>query len=314
MVAACVLVAGSAAHAADPGSNVTTYYESGGTFTFTIPSGVVGMHVTAIGGRGAGDGGRGALVDADFEVTEGQTFSVRVARDASGFTGGYNGGGNGAEGNSQSAGGGGASDLRTGGNELADRILVAAGGGGASSGGNGGDAGQAGGSPDCDVQPALPGSLVAGGAGGAPCNGVAGHDGTLGVGGDGIQTNAALAGGAGGAGYYGGGGGAPSGGGAGGSSYYDSSARNATVSLSDASGAPYVGVTYVAAPATSEPTPTDRPVVSESTEPTVQSTTTSKPELAATGSETRWGTLTGVAFLLTGAGLVLGRRARRRLD
>jgi LPXTG-motif cell wall-anchored protein len=310
MVGVCALVVGSTAVAAPANTATTTYYESGGRFEFTIPADVVSMHVTAIGGRGARDGGLGALVNADFDVKAGQRFIVYVAGDADGTTGGYNGGGNGVDGNLQSSGGGGASDLRTGGDSLADRILVAAGGGGAGTAGNGGSAGQAGGNPFCfGVEAALPGSLVAGGKGGAEGQGGSGHDGALGVGGDGSQSAAHAGGGAGGGGYYGGGGGAASGGGAGGSSYYADSALNPTVAPSDASGAPYVGVTYVTG--TEEPTPTETATPGEAA-PTATVTVTPKPELAATGSETTWSMLGGAALLVLGAGVLVGRRVRRR--
>lgn len=172
MVGACALVVGGAASAApatptDTTTGTTTYYESGARYEFTIPANVVSMHVTAIGGRGAGDGGLGALVEADFDVKEGQTFIVHVAGDAHDyFMGGYNGGGNGVHGNVESSGGGGASDLRAGGDNPADRIIVAAGGAGA--GGEGGNAGQGGGGGFCAETPGSgPGSLIAGGVGGA---------------------------------------------------------------------------------------------------------------------------------------------------
>jgi LPXTG-motif cell wall-anchored protein len=306
--------------AADATTGTTTYYESGGRYEFTIPAGVVSMHVTAIGGRGGRDGGLGGLVNADFDVKEGQTFIVHVAGDADGTTGGYNGGGNGVSDNLQSSGGGGASDLRAGGDAPSDRIIVAGGGGGAGTAGEGGSAGQAGGPGFCSPTDAgLPGSLIAGGKGGAECQGAAGHDGMLGVGGEGSQSDAHAAGGAGGAGYYGGGGGAPSAGGGGGSSYFADSALNPTVSLSNASGKPYVGVTYVTAPATDDPgDPTDpHPGTpdpgTQAAAPIVPpaNTATPKPELAATGSEATWGMLAGAAFLTAGTVLVIGRRARR---
>lgn len=214
----------------------TTFTTSG---IYVVPAGITTVHVRAVGGQGGSAfdgtaGGRGAVVDADLAVTPGQEVRIHVAgRGAngsypSGGAGGANGGGSG--GSWMSGGGGGASDVRIGGDTLADRVLVAAGGGGATFAGEGspggGDAGQAGGQlAECGGNvPAQPGTDSAGGAGSTGSGscaywvpGGAGSFGTGGVGGfDGGSNNS---GGGGGAGWYGGGGGGAFAAGAGGSSH-----------------------------------------------------------------------------------------------
>lgn len=218
------------------GTTVTCTYISGDN-VFTVPSGVTTVHVTAAGAPGGTlrwnnemVGGRPAVVTADLSVTPQQTLHAMVGGYPTGSHGGFNGGGDGAvpiqtiTNCLASAGGGGASDVRTG-TGIDSRVLIAAGGGGAgcegffglaNGGQTGGDAGTAG------ISGVPMGGLAGGGGGQAGCSsadelgcgkggasafsGQEGEDGALGVGGGGGVGGQATGGG-GGAGYYGGGGG-----------------------------------------------------------------------------------------------------------
>jgi len=178
-----------------------TFLYSGNIETFVVPPSTEPVRITAVGAPGAGASGlqsRGATVTGSFASLSGVPIFITVGGD--GKYDGFNGGGLG--------GGGGASDVRLGGAELGNRIMVAGGGGGwgqqlifDESGRpslikiKGGDAGQPGlGSGG------QPGTATAGGAGGgtqyAP-----GRPGELGRGGAGAEGY-----GGGGGGYYGGGG------------------------------------------------------------------------------------------------------------
>ncbi len=203
----------------------TTYTYTGGMQTYTVPGGVTTLTLDVKGAQGgfgynapSSPPGSGGRVQAVLTVTPGEVLNIYVGGKGvdgtatAGGLGGYNGGGLGGtwSGGRCGGGGGGASDIRKGGNTLANRVVVASGGGGTgvnysigNSGGNGGGLNGANG---------LTGTYLGAGAtqigGGAP-NGVLGIGGPGGVG----QT-----GGGGGGGYYGGGGSAWEGGG-GGSSY-----------------------------------------------------------------------------------------------
>jgi hypothetical protein len=241
-----------------------TFNYTGGAQDFTVPAGVTHISVVARGAHGGGSpkvhGGR---VHAVIPVTPGEKLVVYVGGDASESTGGFNGGGSGGYSDSgygynPGYGGGGASDVREGGDGLANRILVAGGGGG-QGGGNyqhfgaggkgGGKTGGAGAKGSFSPYGSGHGSRYSGGGGGGgtqdsggaggsegsaqTCDGYPGDDGSLGEGGDGGNEASRECGGAaggGGGGYYGGGGGGagaayPSGyyggggGGGGGSSY-----------------------------------------------------------------------------------------------
>ncbi|MGA8795662.1 MAG: hypothetical protein WB526_01175 [Candidatus Cybelea sp.] len=239
--------------------NHKPFYYTGAAQHLRVPEGVTLITVVARGAKGAGArvafGGR---VHALIPVTPGERLVVYVGGDASGENGGFNGGANGGYMSNQfpGYGGGGASDVRQGGDQLVDRILVAGGGGGRGgrapyysyrggvggkgggyTGGSGGNApysgggggggggtqysGGSGGSGGySDDNPGSDGSLGAGGIGGTGCSGS-----TCDYGGGG---------GGGGGGYYGGGGGGTGygkayygnggGGGGGGSSYVEPSA------------------------------------------------------------------------------------------
>jgi hypothetical protein len=252
-----------------------TYGFTGAEQTFSVPSGVTSVSVTATGAAGAPSfgspappGGEGAQVTGTLTgLTSGEVLYVEVGGVPTTTTtacavgahciGGFNGGGSSLFG----GGGGGASDVRTTSSadagSLNSRLIVAAGGGGGGepglmcddSGTAGGNAGAAGPSSDCagigDSVGGGPGTQTAGGAGGSPV----GAPGTLGVGGAGGGEE----GGAGGGGLYGGGGGggivfASSGntagaGGGGGSSLVPS---GGTESLSSSSAS--VVITYTVVP------------------------------------------------------------------
>ncbi|MFD7948434.1 glycine-rich protein [Streptomyces sp. NPDC059744] len=207
------------------GSTTTCAFAfTGAEQTFTVPSGVTQVDVTAIGAAGGLEGltntpgGRGAQVSGTLTgLSSGQTLHVEVGGSAtndgscyptSPCTGGFNGGGSTRYG----GGGGGASDIRTQPRTVplttADsRLIVAAGGGGAGErfspecpGSQGGDAGQSGVNGGCSGGTGGgAGTATQGGAGGTP----GGGPGTLGTGGNGGGST----GGGGGGGYYGGGGG-----------------------------------------------------------------------------------------------------------
>ena len=152
--------------------------------------------------------------------------------------GGFNGGGNSGGGTSVSGvcgSGGGASDIRIGGNAFTDRKIVAGGGGAAGyqecngsanviSGGHGG--GLTGGNPIVGSYAARighGGTQTAGGAGGSDATYAAGNPGSFGLGGNGGTATSGGNGAGGGGGWYGGGAGSHgfycAGGGGGGSSY-----------------------------------------------------------------------------------------------
>jgi hypothetical protein len=263
-------VAGQAASGAPAARKSEAFNYKGKQQTFEVPTGVTEVSVIV---RGAGTptavyttGANGGYVHATIPVTPGETLYVFVGgagKAGSGYAGGpggFNGGGNGGSGNYTSnggVGGGGASDIRRGGNKLADRVIVAGGAGGGGvgvygfyawgpGGAGGGDVGQngfpgpeypsgngGGGGTQSQGGPGGPGGYLSGSGG----DGAAGALGTGGVGGC-CTTRSAGGGGGGGAGYYGGGGGGAGviatsgsgggGGGGGGSSYIEPSATHVT--------------------------------------------------------------------------------------
>lgn len=235
---------------------VTDFCHNSTVFSFTgepqmwvVPAEVTEILVNswgASGGHGSGPvyelnmGGKGAFAGGRLSVTPGDTLYVYVGEKgqdsqlASIAEGGWNGGGAGGmdtvyTGNG-AGGGGGATDIRIGGNELANRILVAAGGGGASKNANGGAGGAETGVDGIAVSEGRAGLGATDAQGGSVFftdRGAA--PGELGLGGNGSTGRASWGGGGGGAGYYGGGGGTAtqdhnyghSGSGGGGSSYVD---------------------------------------------------------------------------------------------
>lgn len=237
-----------------------TFHYTGKKQSFKVPAGVSSITVVALGAAGHSSpshrtvSGRGGRVYAVIPVQSGERLYIFVG--GAGFPyhgdGGFNGGGNGGGFYGDGYGGGGASDIREGGDKLADRILVAGGGGGAGEG-DGGDGGAGGGSIGGAGLGAGSGLYGGGGGGGGTQtaggaagkrgkggypkrdHGHPGKPGKFGVGGKGgnggsgvSSSSDGLGGGGGGGGYYGGGGGGggfggeggSSGGGAGGGSSY----------------------------------------------------------------------------------------------
>jgi gliding motility-associated-like protein len=211
-----------------------TFNFTGGPQSFTAP--VTGTYTFDLYGARGGNvtsyyptnGGLGGRAQGTTTLNAGQVINVYVGgqgQDRMGnhpygsctfVPGGWNGGGaNRSAGNGTP--GGGASDIRVGGNALANRIIVAGGGGGCgwtyAAGGNGGGlTGAIGGN-----NPNSGGTQVSGGAVGNSAGGCGQSAGSLGQGGDGSGSSAG--GGGGGGGFYGGGGGGYNNGGGGGSSY-----------------------------------------------------------------------------------------------
>ena len=217
-----------------PQGGSQTFNYTGAVQTFTAP--VTGAYTLDVYGARGGNitsyyvtsGGLGGRAQGTINLTAGQVINIYVGgqgQDRLGnhpygsctlTPGGWNGGGaNRSAGNGSP--GGGASDIRVGGNALANRVIVAGGGGGcgwtyAAGGAGGGLTGGAG-----TNHPSGPGTQANGGPAGTNSGGCGQTAGTLGQGGDGSGSSAG--GGGGGGGYYGGGGGGYDQGGGGGSSY-----------------------------------------------------------------------------------------------
>jgi hypothetical protein len=197
-----------------------TFAYTGAAQTWSAPAGITSASFDVYGAGGAAVGGatasQGGRATATLPVTPLTPIAVYVGGSGTPNVGGFNGGG-GAQ-----YGGGGASDVRIGGNALADRAIVAGGGGGGTSNCTRTEipAGAGGGLTGGDafynaVCVALFGALP--GSGGTQTQGGtnagnAGLAGSLGDGGIGD-------GGGGGGGYYGGAGGFNTGGGGGGSGF-----------------------------------------------------------------------------------------------
>ena len=111
--------------------NSVTFNYTGASQSYIVPNGVDSIRVVLSGAQGgssfAGNTNYGGQVSATINVTPGETIEVYVGGQATSLSGGFNGGGNGESGG---IGGGGASDIRQGGNTLAERVLVAGGAGG----------------------------------------------------------------------------------------------------------------------------------------------------------------------------------------
>lgn len=230
---------------------------------FKVPVGVTQLQVILRGAGGGGtNGGRGGRVSATIAVTPYESLFVFVGGTGKNTTGGFNGGGHSPKNVwSYGFGGGGASDIREGGDMLSNRVVVAGGGGGDGApsfyyinkemaGGKGGGLiagnGSGGGSDYREYGDGGDGGTQnSGGDGGPGASGCAtylaapGKNGTLGRGGHGGGAYPSRhhyagggGGGGGGGGYYGGGGGGSGcveypvvtggGGGGGGSSYAES--------------------------------------------------------------------------------------------
>jgi hypothetical protein len=221
-----------------------TFSYTGAEQNFTVPKRITKVTVAASGASGgveglttkygnSGSGGLGGQITTTIPVTPGETLYIFVggAGDYGGGYGGYNGGGEGGLDPSCNGicgwGGGGASDVRQGGDSLADRVVVAGGGAGAGTDyGTGGDGGgKVGGAGEGSG-----GRQGSGGGGGGKqssggsgghggrkgcCHGGGGASGAFGQGGNGGEDYFQYlesGGGGGGGGYYGGGGGGGGGG------------------------------------------------------------------------------------------------------
>jgi hypothetical protein len=211
-----------------------TFNYTGGNQTFTVPSGVKKITITANGASGgagygffseySAPGGLGGRTKATIPVHSGETLTVVVG--GNGADGGFNGGGLGeAYGSDETFGtGGGASDVREGGDKLRDRVVIGAGGGGGGGagsclfttcgyveGGPGGDGGGlegqsgASGPGPSGGTGGAGGTQSAGGAGGAGAFHCHGGRGKKGLGGAAAAPCRGGFGGGGGGGYYGGG-------------------------------------------------------------------------------------------------------------
>jgi hypothetical protein len=210
-----------------------TFTFTGAVQTFTVPSCVSSVTITAHGASGsngnastspAGIGGNGAIVTGTYSVTAGDVLNIYVGGQGTLTTGGFNGGGVNAA--NSSAGGGGASDVRFNGTALTDRIIVAGGGGAGGNGGcfgatvAGGNGGPGGGNGFAGTNSSAGGGGFPGvgtffgsfGVGCGPFQGQSGSNGSGGVGGAGglgtsLCSSSPTSGGSGGGGFTGGGGG-----------------------------------------------------------------------------------------------------------
>lgn len=207
--------------------NISVAQQNTATFNFTgqpqqwvVPPCVFEVCAQVRGAKGGGtNGGNGSTINACIPVVPGQTLFLYVGGMGTqgANSGGWNGGGTGHNSTGlatrASWGGGGASDIRIGGQALANRVIVAGGGGGRSGGSGpvcGGNANCNNGATGCSTfgGGAGGGTQTAGGNGGAPWAGTppGGSSGTIGQGGQGGFWGDA-SGGGGGGGLYGGGGG-----------------------------------------------------------------------------------------------------------
>ena len=260
-VVAVGLFSAGGASGAGSTSTILATFNTHGTYTWTVPTGITKISFDVFGASGGNvangptliaAGGKGGEAKAHYTAKPGQTFEVVVGgRGGDGDTtlnglGGFNGGGTGSSsgqsGAVNGAGGGGGSDVRIGGSGnpcvatakcgYGDRIIAGGGGGGAGGGSN-------------FLQP------TSGGAGGALTGGDAapgygsggtqedggwsqpfvtpGQDhGSFGEGADATPAvfGELIAGGGGGGGWYGGGGGCWGTGGGGGSGFISPFAKS----------------------------------------------------------------------------------------
>ena len=223
-IAGLALLPVGAANAAKSGSALASW-TTPGTYAWTVPNGIKKIHIDLFGAAGGDASGPGAPTAAGglggeaagtFSVQPGQAFEIVVggqggAADAlSTGAGGFNGGGDGTCAffgfcAGDGAGGGGASDVRSGSCaptatcDLHARILVAGGGGGAWPGSESGFGGGYFGGDG--TTPGQGGSQTAGGAYGGTFGQGGTRDGGAGGGGGGWYGGGAGNGGGGGSGY-----------------------------------------------------------------------------------------------------------------
>jgi hypothetical protein len=209
---------------------VTYFPYTGGAQLWTVPDGVTAATVDAFGAQGGGSGGGlGGEAAATITVSPGQQFQINVGgAGANNGKAGFNGGGGFTPGplpsHAVGRGGGGASDVRSGGFTLGERLVVGGGGGGQggdgidyvgstpSGGAGGGGIGQIGSpqkstSSDPNQNPGSGGSQTVGGLAGSLGTAANGAPGIGGNGGASLSEPDAPGGGGGGGGYFGGGGG-----------------------------------------------------------------------------------------------------------
>ena len=243
---------------------IRTYYKMA-TYTddstFTVPSGITNLKIDCMGAQGysphtSAPGGKGGRVECDLAVTPGQVLNLIIGKQPTTSAVSYN-----------------AADIRIGGTEYENRVIVAGGGGGGvyntwPSTGNFHEGGKGGGLTGGDGN-GPDGNHATGGtqsAGGLGSIGMSAYDptrgpsGTLGLGGA-TSTGGNVApggdGGAGGAGYYGGGGsrhaavyfgssqyGSQGGSAGGGSSYTNSNCSNVIHTQGYKNGDGYISITY----------------------------------------------------------------------
>ncbi|WP_298211959.1 leucine-rich repeat domain-containing protein [Acidovorax sp.] len=231
-----------------PGETAANFSFTGAEQSFVVPSGVSTARFHLLGAQGGdgigggggngtggtgGTGGAGAAVSGTHAVTVGETLSIWVGGQGSqAVNPGGLGGLNALPASSRAGNGGGATDVRRGGNTQANRIAIAAGGGGGGNGGWGGTVTVAGGNGGASASAGTAGNDVASPSNDGPYGGGGGAPGTGGAPGAGCATFPATAGAASGNGGTinnflgsfsgagaggGGGGGATVGGGGGGS-------------------------------------------------------------------------------------------------
>ncbi|MCG8577660.1 MAG: T9SS type A sorting domain-containing protein [Flavobacteriales bacterium] len=210
----------------------TTFDYTGSMQVYVVPAGVSSILIEAYGAQGGtAEGGEGGFASGELTVTPGESLYIFVGGQGNTINvgsgasdGGWNGGGAGGSGIS-GASGGGASDVRQGGTDLEDRVIVAGGGGGmdfdGSSNTPGGDGGGLIGEDGAGSGTSATGGTQTVGGSGGTSSGYTGNPGTLGIGGATVLYSGSTYeyGGGGGGGYYGGASGHPWGSGAGGSSY-----------------------------------------------------------------------------------------------
>ena len=259
------LLPGSAAAA------TSTSFTTPGKYSFTVPSSVTGVRISATGAGGGSSAttiscvpGKGGNQQGTVPVTPGSTLSITVAgrggstTTATGGAGGFGGGASGGtavSGGEGGGGGGGASSVTF----AANPLVVGAGGGGcgAFSGTAGRGYGGNDGSPGVDGTHAKgggAGTQTAGGTGGASgtTTDPPGGSGTAGQGGAGAGTHSQNGGGGGaGGGFFGGGGGGgvrsgqgEGGGGGGGSDHTAAGVSNAATTSGTNAGNGQVTITY----------------------------------------------------------------------
>lgn len=261
----------------------TCTYTATGEDTFTVPAGVISVHVVADGASGGfgatvSNGGPGAQVTADVPVTPGSTLYVEVGV-GGGATGSANGGAGGGESDVRTCSASSVSCVLTGVPATDPRLLVGPGGGGGGGGTHDPRPGGAGGVGPAACNPGSDGTGVggAGSGGGGTCTtggtgggssggGTTGGNGSPGVGGNGGNFGSPSGGGGGGAGFWGGGGG---------SSFAVAGASNVST-VTNPTGTPSVSISF--APASSITTSPSRTTLLVGTPAFDRATVTGDPQ------------------------------------